>query len=54
MLDKLHRNLVLAMKKGGWPVTFSIGVVTFEVAVETSRDALRRGGRGDVRREALW
>ena len=41
VLEKLERNLVLAMKKGGWPVTFSIGVVTFEVAVETSRDALR-------------
>ena len=25
---------------GGWPATFSIGVVTFEVAVETSHDAL--------------
>ena len=41
VLEKLQRNLVLAMKKGGWPVTFSIGVVTFEVSVETSRDALR-------------
>ena len=41
MLEKLERNLVTAMEKGGWPVTFSIGVVTFEVAVESSREALR-------------
>ena len=41
VLEKLEHQLVKAMKKGGWPVTFSIGVVTFEVAVETSREALR-------------
>jgi GGDEF domain-containing protein len=41
VLEKLQHNLINAMKKGGWPVTFSIGAVTFEVSVETSRDALR-------------
>lgn len=41
VLDKLQENLAEAMAKGGWPVTFSIGVVTFEAPVETSRDALR-------------
>ncbi len=41
VLQKLQDNLAESMKKGGWPVTFSIGVVTFEVSVETSRDALR-------------
>ena len=41
VLEKVERNLVTAMEKGGWPVTFSIGVVTFEVAVESSREALR-------------
>jgi diguanylate cyclase (GGDEF)-like protein len=40
VLEKLLDNLAKAMKKGGWPVTFSIGVVTFEVSVETSREAL--------------
>ena len=41
VLEKLQNNLAQAMQKGGWPVTFSIGVVTFEVSVDTSRDALR-------------
>ncbi len=41
VLPKLQHSLAESMKKGGWPVTFSIGVVTFEVSVETSRDALR-------------
>jgi diguanylate cyclase (GGDEF)-like protein len=29
VIEKLHAQLLAAMKKNGWPVTFSIGVVTF-------------------------
>ena len=41
VMHKLQSDLAEAMKERGWPVTFSIGIVTFEVSVETSRDALR-------------
>ena len=41
VMEKLQGSLAEAMEKRGWPVTFNIGVVTFEVSVETSRDALR-------------
>jgi len=40
MLENLHKQLIRSMAKGGWPVTFSIGAVTFETPVETSREAL--------------
>jgi diguanylate cyclase (GGDEF)-like protein len=41
VLDNLRKQLTRAMEKGGWPVTFSIGAVTFEVPVDTSREALQ-------------
>ncbi len=41
VLDKLHKELGVAMEEGRWPVTFSIGAVTFETPVESSREALR-------------
>ena len=41
MLDNLRKQLTRAMDKGGWPVTFSIGAVTFEAPVDTSREALQ-------------
>jgi diguanylate cyclase (GGDEF)-like protein len=41
VLENLRKQLIRAMAKGGWPVTFSIGAVTFETPIDTSRDALR-------------
>ena len=41
VLDNLRKQLIRAMAKGGWPVTFSIGAVTFETPIETSREALQ-------------
>ena len=41
VLANLRKQLIRAMAKGGWPVTFSIGAVTFEAPVDTSREALR-------------
>ncbi len=41
VLENLRKQLVRAMAKGGWPVTFSIGAVTFETPIDTSREALR-------------
>ena len=41
VLDNLRKQLTRAMDKGGWPVTFSIGAVTFEAPVETGREALQ-------------
>lgn len=37
-LQNLRKQLVQAMTRGGWPVTFSIG---FEMLIDTSRDAFR-------------
>ncbi len=41
VLENLRKQLNRAMAAGGWPVTFSIGAVTFEAPVETSREALQ-------------
>ena len=41
VLSNLLKQLTRAMTKGGWPVTFSIGAVTFEVPIDTSREALQ-------------
>ena len=41
VLENLRKQLIRAMEKGGWPVTFSIGAVTFETLIDTSREALR-------------
>ena len=41
LLENLRKQLIRAMEKGGWPVTFSIGAVTFETPIDTSREALR-------------
>ena len=41
VLENLRKQLIRAMAKGGWPVTFSIGAVTFETPIDTSREALR-------------
>ena len=34
-VQKIHAQLLLAMKKNEWPVTFSIGVATFETNPES-------------------
>jgi len=34
-VQKIHAQLLLAMKKNKWPVTFSIGVATFETNPES-------------------
>jgi len=41
VLENLRKQLSRTMVAGGWPVTFSIGAVTFEAPVETSREALQ-------------
>ena len=41
VLENLRKQLIQAMAKGGWPVTLSIGAVTFEVPIDTSREALQ-------------
>lgn len=40
VLEKVRTKLLATMKRDDWPVTFSIGAVTFEASVETSREAL--------------
>lgn len=41
VLGNLLKQLIQAMAAGGWPVTFSIGAVTFEGPISTSREALQ-------------
>jgi len=41
MLGDLRQRLIRAMAEGGWPVAFSIGAVTFETPIGTSRETLR-------------
>lgn len=63
VLEKLHKELGVAMEEGRWPVTFSIGAVTFETPVESSREALRltdgtmyavkRAGKNGIQ-HAVW
>lgn len=63
VLDKLHKELGVAMEEGRWPVTFSIGAVTFEAPVDSSREALRltdgtmyavkRAGKNGIQ-HAVW
>ena len=41
VLENLRVQLIRSMAKGGWPVTFSIGAVTFEAPIDTGREALQ-------------
>jgi len=41
VLEKLQSELLESMKEKSWPVTFSIGVVTFSQVKDTSRDMLK-------------
>lgn len=59
----LQRNLLEEMEKGGWPVGFSVGVVTFETAPASAGEALavadgimygvKRAHKGALQ-QALW
>ena len=63
VLENLRKQLTRAMVKGGWPVTFSIGAVTFEGSIDTSREALqvadvamyavKRAGKDGIR-HTVW
>lgn len=41
VLTKLQGELLESMKEKSWPVTFSIGVVTFTQVMDTSRDMIK-------------
>ena len=41
VLEKLRAELLEAVKRGGWPVTFSIGVMTFAQSPPTVQEMLR-------------
>lgn len=41
-LAALRKDLLLAMQKSDWPVTFSIGVVTFSKVMDSSRDMIKK------------
>lgn len=61
VIDKIHTQLSTAMKRNGWPVTFSIGVVTFLTQPETVDDMVtlvddlmysaKKGGKDQVKYE---
>ncbi|MDH5735365.1 MAG: GGDEF domain-containing protein [Gammaproteobacteria bacterium] len=42
VLEKLQAELLAAMQKKQWPVTFSMGAVTFLKVMDTSRDMIKR------------
>ena len=41
-LEKLQGELLAAMQKNEWPVTFSIGAVTFNKIIDSSRDMIKQ------------
>lgn len=41
VIDKLHTQLLTAMQRNGWPVTFSVGVVTFITQPENVDDMIK-------------
>lgn len=41
-LAKIHAQLTAAMQRAGWPVTFSIGMVTYETAPADVRQVLKQ------------
>jgi len=41
VMENLQNKLLAAMECRGWPVTFSIGVVTFSKVMDTSRDMIK-------------
>jgi len=42
LLKKLQDELLSVMQVKNWPVTFSIGVVTYNTAMESSRDMIKK------------
>ena len=42
VLGKLHEQLLGAMNERSWPVTFSIGAITFADVAESSRDMVKK------------
>jgi len=63
VLEKLQSELLAAMRGKGWPVTFSIGAVTFSSVMESSRDMIKivddlmytvkKSGKNNIR-HLLW
>lgn len=63
LVARLREDLAEAMQRDGWPVTFSVGVVTFKDAPEDVDEMIRRAdrllyavkgeGRGDLRHEVF-
>jgi len=63
LVARLREDLAQAMQRDGWPVTFSVGVVTFKNAPESVDEMIRRAdrllyavkgeGRGDLRHEVV-
>ncbi len=41
LLERVRTQLLLCARQGDWPVTFSIGAATFEVAPQAAADLLR-------------
>lgn len=41
VIEKLQGELAEQMARGGWPVTFSVGAVTFEASIPDARHALQ-------------
>jgi len=62
-MDKLQQELLARMKEENWPVTFSIGVITFLKAMDSSRVMIKmvddlmyevkKSGKNDVR-HLMW
>ncbi len=62
-LEKLRSELLRTMEMGGWPVTFSVGAVTFEAPIGSADEAIRIADRlmyevknsgRDAIRHILW
>jgi diguanylate cyclase (GGDEF)-like protein len=63
LVDRLRATIDATLQKGGWPVTFSVGVVTFAAAPASEDEMVRqadqrmyeakRSGRGQVRFEVV-
>jgi diguanylate cyclase (GGDEF)-like protein len=61
--NKLHEQLLAAMQRKNWPVTFSVGVVTFRIPPSTVDDMVKvvddlmykakKGGKNQVRYEVI-
>jgi diguanylate cyclase (GGDEF)-like protein len=41
-ISKIHQSLLTEMKKNNWPVTFSIGVITFLVSPGTTNELIKK------------